>query len=137
MSNVQVDDSQVQNLFSKLGNCEEVMFKALKKGAEALQESTTNLLKSRLGAGATSGKRLGRPMTRGIKIKADKAYNEIVVHIMGDFRLKWFEKGISVPRKTRKTNSNRGTIRGYNFFRDSRTSGIEDIITRSIDEQLR
>ena len=73
-------------------------------------------------------------MLKGVKLKADKAYTEISVHIMGDYRLKWFEKGTK-PRKTkghkitgynrsRRIRSgkggNRGSIRPLYFFKDAR-----------------
>ncbi len=39
-------------------------------------------------------------MEKGIKLRVDKAYSEVILHIMGDYRLKWFEKGTK-PRYTK------------------------------------
>jgi hypothetical protein len=46
-------------------------------------------------------------MESGVKLKVLKDYCEVDVNIMGDFRLKFFEKGTKL-RRTRKTKANRG-----------------------------
>ena len=142
MSNVQVDDSQVVNLFDKLSDTDKILFKALKKGADQLQHQTQQVLTTRLAKSAS--------MLKGVKVRADKVYTEIKVHIMGDYRLRWFEKGTK-PRKTkghrvtgydrwRRVRSgkggNRGSIKPLYFFRDARQSNIEQTILQAIDEQL-
>lgn len=143
MSNVKIDDSQVVNLFDKLNDPQAILFKALKKGAQALQEQTQTNLKT-----AFSG---GSSMAKGVKLKADKAYSEVSVHIMGDYRLKWFEKGTQIRKtkghkitgynRSRRIRSgkgaNRGRIRPYYFFRQARQGNIENIITQAITEQLK
>lgn len=146
MSNVQVDDSQVKNLFDKLSdeNRKTILFRALQKGAKALQAQTQTNLKAAFNGGAS--------MAKGVKLKADKSYNEISVNIMGDYRLRWFEKGTQI-RKTkghkvtgydrwRKVRSgkgaNRGRIRPLYFFRNARQNdAINDVVMQSIDEQLK
>lgn len=56
------------------------MFKALKKGADTLKSKTISNLR--------------RPtLNKGVRVKPNKALNEVQVNIMGDYRLKWFEKG--------------------------------------------
>lgn len=50
-------------------------------------------LRAKVGSGAQS-------MEKGIRLKVDKAYSEVTLHIMGDYRLKWFEKGTK-PRYTK------------------------------------
>lgn len=143
MSNV--DDSQVRNLFAKLDdeNRSRMMFKALKKGAEHLQNQTQTLLRTRLANSAS--------MVKGVKLKSDKSYNEISVHIMGDYRLRWFEKGTK-PRKTkghkvtgynrsRRIRSgkggNRGAIRPLYYFRDARQSDIDSVMIQTLDELMK
>ena len=61
-----------------------------------------------------------KSMIQGIKSSIDvrdPKNNYAKAHIMGEFRLKWFEKGTAL----RKTNDRgeRGRIRPYRFFRDS------------------
>jgi hypothetical protein len=53
-------------------------------------------------------------MRRGIKVSVDKEATYSKVHIMGDYRLKWFEMGTK-PRQTKKGYS-RGFIKPAYFF---------------------
>ena len=60
-----------------------------------------------------------KSMIQGIKSSVDVRDpndNYAKVHIMGEFRLKWFEKGTSL-RKSKK--GMRGRIYGKRFFRDA------------------
>lgn len=129
MNNVSIDVSQIKNLFAKLDehSRQTILFQALKKGAEVLQENTkTQLFSSSLNSSS---------MQKGIKLKADKVYNEVSVNIMGDYRLKWFEKGTK-PRKT-KNKSYRGQIKPLYFFKRARQSNIENVIMQSITDSLK
>lgn len=132
-----IDDSEVMNLFNALDDevRNKIMFKALKAGADYLKQNTTKELTAKLGIGATSGHKLGRPMTQGIKLRADKSFNDVTVNIMGDYRLRFFERGTK-ERITRKTKSKRGSIKPLNFFRSARgnESQINEVIIRTIDE---
>jgi hypothetical protein len=61
-----------------------------------------------------------KSMLQGIRSSVDvrdPEDNYAKVHIMGEFRLKWFEKGTAL-RKTYKKGS-RGRIRPYRFFRNA------------------
>lgn len=140
MSNVQVDDTAVMNLLNSLDedSNKAILNTALRKGANKLASDTKTTLRARLGAGATSPNRWnGRTMESGITTKADKDYIEVSVCILGDFRLKFFEKGTQL-RTTRKTHANRGRIRGLNFFSDARNreGEIIDTINESIKKSL-
>ena len=62
----------------------------------------------------------------------------LVVHILGDFRLKFFELGTKV-RKKRKTGDSTGRIEASYFFRKARqakeseiSNSMNDIIEQSI-----
>lgn len=134
MSNI--DKSQVDRLFDEFSEekANSILFNAIKKGAKKLQSDTKAQLRSRLGTGATSARKW-RSMESGIKLRTEKDYCEATVHIMGDFRLKFFEKGTKV-RMTRKTKANRGAIRPLYFFRSAQQSDIEGLISQSITEQL-
>lgn len=141
MSNVVVDDSSVQNLFRALDDDtrKRILFNALKDGGKKLAEETRIQLKSKLGSGAsTPSKWTGKPMESGIRVKALKDYCEVDVNIMGDFRLRFFEKGTK-QRYTRKTKANRGTIKSLYFFQAARSKEAEitSIINNSIAESLK
>ena len=67
-----------------------------------------------------TGKRY-KSMLQGIKSSIDVRNaddNYAKVHIMGEFRLKWFEKGTAL-RRTYNTKGSRGRIHGKWFFRDA------------------
>lgn len=140
MNNVEIDKSNVDRLLSQLSKekTDAILTKALRKGAKVLQDNTKLQLRSKLGQGATSGKRFGKSLESGIKVKAD-GYGEISVHIMGDFRLKFFEKGIPKNRITRKTKANRGTIDSLQFFKTARQDerSINNAVFQSISKSLK
>jgi len=86
-------------------------------------------------------------MEKGIKIKSEKAYDELLVHIMGDYRLKFFEKGTKerTTKSARTSGSgrrlkrigkggNRGRIKPLYFFRTARDN--EGLINSAIFESL-
>lgn len=140
MNKVTVDDSKVQNLFRALDSDsrKRILFAALKEGGNKLAENTKIQLRNKLGSGATSPNRWnGKTMESGIKVKADKDYCEVDVSVMGDFRLKFFEKG-TVLRQTKK-KANRGSIRALYFFQAARNKSgeITGIINSSISESLK
>lgn len=125
-----IDDKDVNKLFTQLdsGNRKQILINALKAGSKVLYDMTkSNLI-------ATSINSIN--LTKGIKMKTDKAYSEVMVHIMGDYRLKWFEKGTKL-RKTKK-GAIRGLIKPHYFFKRSRDSESEitDAIYNSINNAL-
>lgn len=89
-----IDTSELDNLLDKLSeeNRRKMLFKSLIKGGQTLIKDTEQEL-LRVLPNASRGDKLGKPMTQGIKLKKDKDYSEVMVHIMGDFRLKFFEMG--------------------------------------------
>lgn len=139
MSNVTVDDTSVQNLLNALDadSNKRILFTALKKGGQKLASQTKRSLRAKLGAGATSPNRWnGKTMESGVRLKADQDYCEVSVSILGDFRLKFFEKG-TAQRSLRRGGANRGSIKPVYFFREARQEDISDIINNSITESLR
>lgn len=101
-----VDSSQVDQLLNQLApeTIQEVVFKALKEGANTLKSNTISNLR--------------RPtLNKGVKVKPNKALNEVQVNIMGDYRLKWFEKGT----KDRFTKGHKVT--GYTDSRHLKRTG--------------
>ena len=95
MSDVTMDTSRVDRLLTNLEseNRQKIITEALRRGGQAAQQSVKQSLRAKVGASASS-------MEKGIKLKVDKAYSEVTLHIMGDYRLKWFEKGTK-PRYTK------------------------------------
>lgn len=140
MNNVSVDDSAVRNLFQALDEerRKRILFTALKAGGEKLLSETKVQLRSKLGSGATSPNRWnGKTMESGIRLRADKDYCDVAVNVMGDFRLKFFEKGTKL-RQTKK-KANRGSIKGLYFFQAARSKAdeITAIINSSLAESLK
>lgn len=136
-----INDSSVQNLFRALDDDSRrrILLTALKAGGQKLLKETKIQLRAKLGAGASTPNRWnGKTMESGVKLKVLKDYCEVDVNIMGDFRLKFFEKGTKL-RRTRKTKANRGQIRGLNFFQAARAKEAEitSAINNSIAESLK
>lgn len=101
-----VDSSQVDQLLNQLqpDTIQDIIFKAIKKGADTLKAKTiSNLRKPSL--------------NKGVKVRPNRTANEVSVNIMGDYRLKWFEKGT----KERYTRGHRVT--GYSDSRHLRRTG--------------
>ena len=145
MNNVQIDDKQVLNLFDSLNEetNKRILIDALKKAGKELSAQTKANLKARLGEKATSPNRWdGRTLEDGIRLRVDKDYTEAVVNILGDFRLKFFEKGTK-SRYTRKGfyrgamgSSKEGNSNYRNFFRDARDKDYTASIMESISKSL-
>lgn len=133
MNNSNVDYSEVLNLFNQLEGekRDKILFKALKSGAEVLKRNTQINLNTALGTATT------QQLDNGVRIASDKKDNQVKVHIMGDYRLKWFEKG--TKQRLTKAGASRGSIKPMNFFRNARQAEgeINNAVIQSIDEQLK
>lgn len=154
-----IDSSKVESALDKLSeeNRKEAILKSLIAGGKVLKEETTDELLRVLPNAGRGGRLKDRknnpkPMTKGIRIKADKDYKEVSIHIMGDFRLKWFESGtddryLKKPLKSKYkwTNYNsgsstpyRGKIKGKGFFKKAReSSNMMDAIMKNLDESIK
>lgn len=100
MSNIQVDNRKVLAMFSEMDakNRKRVFRTALRQSAGILVRQTKKNLRSI----ETSGGRLrtntpnrwnGKKMEQGIRSKMEKGDKSMKVHLLGDFRLKFFEMG--------------------------------------------
>ena len=101
-----VDSSQVDQLLNQLqpDTIQDIVFKAIKKGADTSKAKTISNLR--------------RPsLNKGVKVRPNRTANEVSVNIMGDYRLKWFEKGT----KERYTRGHKVT--GYSDSRHLRRTG--------------
>lgn len=140
MSNV--DSSQIDQLLNRLApeTISDIIFKSLKKGADALKSKTIyNLRKPTL--------------NKGVKVRPNKTINEVQVNIMGDYRLKWFEKGTKDrytkghkvtgyidPHHLRRTGKGgyRGRMIARYFFKSAREDeeSVYNAMMSSITESL-
>lgn len=152
MNNVcKIDTKELDEILNNLNerNRKEVMFNSLVKGGNLLVKETQSELLSVLPK-ANRGERYGKPMTKGVKLKKDKDYSEVKVHIMGDYRLKFFEMGtddryLEKPLSSESKSSNkknkgnrpyRGKIIGKGFFKKVRENNhvINVVIDNLIKE---
>lgn len=135
MSNlIEVDAKKVLNLFAELSgkNQQKVYKTALRKAAGILARETKKQLKQKIGSSAThKSSKYGSSLSNGIRVKINNS-EEAKVHIMGDFRLKFFELGTK-QRKLRKNGANRGFIKPLYFFRTAKQNKEQEIFS-NIDQ---
>lgn len=139
---IEVDSTEVLSLFSKLSpkKQKQAYRNTLRKGAMILQKETKSQLK-RTGIKGISKKPKNakwKSMISGIKYRVRKNGEEAKVHIMGEFRLKFFEMGTNI-RVTRKGKS-RGRIKPYRYFaksKESKEREIFDNMNRLLSESIK
>lgn len=126
MSNETFSIDGVDNLakkFSELTGKEQRKAKnnALKKASSILIKAAKSNL-NQVTKGARHPNRWnGKTMESGVRMsKLREDTEEIKVHIMGDFRLKFFQSGTN--RRTTRINANRGSMKKTNFFTNAITS---------------
>lgn len=155
MSNqVEIDAKQVLSMFADLNSKKQrnVYRSALRRAAGILATETKKQLRSSVGKAASSKNWWnGKTLQAGIKSNADREGTESKVHIMGDFRLKFFEMGVPEDRKTtgrntasvrgktpkyrQKKASRRGRITGQHFFRTAKARKEKEIFD-SMDQLI-
>ena len=138
---VTVDASQVLRMFSELNSRQQknVYKNALRKAGRILQKETKTQLRSVVGKAINHKNRWnGKTLGNGVKMKVDKEATEAKVHIMGDFRLKFFELG-TTTRQLRKNEANRGRMKAAHFFKtakDKTEHAIFDNINQMVEESI-
>lgn len=147
------DTSALNSILDNLSedNRRLAMLSALRAGGKVLQQTTKENLKTKLGSGATStSDRNKKPMESGVRLIVDKDYNEVIVSIMKDYRLKWFEMGSDQRylkkdhpkdekhRKTLHKGEYRGRIAALNFFSEARQQDgpVCDAIVTELAKQI-
>lgn len=133
-----VDAKEVLGLFADLNSRQQkqVHRNALRRAANILVKESRTQLRYKLGKKANSRNWWNnKTLASGIKANADKEGKEAKVHIMGDFRLKFFEKGTNVrtttgnstslvrgltPIRRQKKPADRGSIKSEWFFRTAK-----------------
>lgn len=138
---LEIDTKKVLERFAELtGKKQRAVYRnGLRKAARILANETRKELRKIVGAKINSrNKWNGKTLGSGIKYKIDKEGTEAKIHIMGDFRLKFFEKG-TVKRFIRKNKANRGSMKANYFFRASKTNKEKEVfasLDRLISESI-
>lgn len=145
---IEVDDREVMAMFSEMSpkNRKRVLTSALRRSGNILVRQTKkNLRTVTTKSGAlktrTPNRWNGRKMEQGVKIKVkvDNKTKEAKIHLLGDFRLKFFEVGTS-DRYTRKKGAYRGRIEGYRFFKAAKEQTEQKIfgeMDKVLSDQVR
>lgn len=132
MNKLEVDVRQVTQMFAELsGKQQRQSYRnALRRAAGILQKETKKQLRLVIGKAINhKNKWNGKSLGSGIKVKADKEGKEAKVHILGDFRLKFFELGTK-QRKLRKSGANRGRIKASYFFKTAKANKEKEIFSQ-------
>lgn len=147
MNNLEIDIKQVTSMFAELTGRQQrqVYRSALRKGASILSNESKKLLRRSIGKAANHKNWWnGKTLVSGIKANADRNGEQAKVHIMGDFRLKFFEMGTRARRTTghnnasvrgktpirrQKVAANRGSIIAYHFFRTAKANKEKEIFS--------
>ena len=161
---VDIDTRQVDAMLSRLDKttCDNAIFEGVRQASNALKLTTQRVLLSRVPA-ASSTRVTGKPMYEGVQNKHRKEWLESVVHIFGDYRLRWLEGGTAdrytgkrnvydkitgeftgqrrIIRKRRSERKNviryTGRITARNFFADARRqTDAVDIMTKAIIKKI-
>lgn len=154
---IEVDAREVLKLFAELNTNQQrrAYRNALRRAANILVKETRNQLKSKLGRKANSKNWWNnKTLASGIKSNADKEGKEAKVHIMGDFRLKFFEMGTKqrkttgrntasvrgkTPIRRQRKAANRGRIESLKFFntaKDNKEQEIFGTLDKLISESI-
>lgn len=138
---ITVNASDVLRRFANLNGREQkkVYKMALRKASSILVKETKQQLKTVVGRKINSRNSWnGKTLGSGIKISVADDASEAKIHILGDFRLKFFEKG-TATRTLRRGGANRGAMRAHYFFRTAKTNKEQEIfsnIDRLISESI-
>lgn len=140
MANIEVDSRNVLKMFAELSNKNQkkVHRIALAKALSILVKEARSTLKGVIRKSIYSkSKKTGKSLASGIKYRINKEATEGKAHILGDFRLKFFELG--TKERYRKRGGKTGTIKASYFFRTARqnkeseiSSSMNNIISESI-----
>ena len=90
-----IDTSQVDAMLNQLEEgANEAIWEGVKAGANALKYGAQERFRrTRKGASNPQETLGGKPLYEGVQSKYYTDYLEAIVHILGDFKLKWFEAG--------------------------------------------
>ena len=134
----ETDIKPVLNMFKELSYKEQIKTykSALRKSSNVIAKEAKKNLKSSLGKSASHNGKYGR-MNKGIKVRVAKSGKSSKIHIMGDFRLKWFEMG--TKERIRKKGGSTGKISPLYFFKkanDSKKKEAENLLIKNLEEAI-
>jgi hypothetical protein len=138
-----MNNSEILQMFSELNSRQQKKAHkiALQKGTSILVRETKRNFKSVVKRPNSHNRWNGKTFVSGIKNSINKEATEGKVHIMGDFRLKFFELGTNerIRKKRKYSGTSTGTIKAHYFFKKARESkeseisaNMNDIIEQSI-----
>lgn len=143
-SSISIDDSKVLAMFQEFNSKERkaVFRTAIRNGLNILKKQTLTNLKGIIDPSKMNKKdKWGNSFRNGVTTKVYKGNKVGVIHIMKNFKLKWFESGTDEReaktfrgkrlKKTRRT----GRIKAYHFFQRARQSKEQEVLT-SIDRLI-
>lgn len=120
MSDVNVSCESVYAMFDELNqkNRQRVFRSAVTKASGRVIRETRKELRKHVKNTRTKNKWNGRTLEWGIKRKVHKKGKGATIHILGDFRLKFFELGTKTryAKKGYKKPAHRGAVTGSHFF---------------------
>lgn len=137
-----IDTKNVTDMFNEFDKRmrKKTLVSVLRKSAQILRKQTISNLKSVVKRIDTKDK-WNNTLRKGIKISVAKNSESVKVHLMGNFKLKWFEMGTQpryakiFRRKPLKKPRFTGTIKQYNFFKRAKEQ-TETQVFDSIEENL-
>lgn len=135
-NNVIVDASDVKKMFNNVTGKRQktVLRKATRGAAQKLTKGTKQEFRKVVGGKVASSRNWwnGKTLQSGIKYVSDKNISH-KVHIMGDFRLKFWEMG--TQRRYTKKGKYRGYIRKKAFF-DPTMQRMENTLADDIKQSI-
>ena len=152
-----VDTRSVLEMFAELDSRRQKQAhrSALRRGVNILVKEARKSLRTAVRKPNSKNWWNGKTLQSGIKSSINKEVTEGKVHIMGDFRLKFFEMGTKrrrtsgrnkakvrgkTPKYRQHKPSNRGSIKASNFFlkaRNRKEKEISDNMNTIIAESIR
>ena len=152
-----VDTRSVLEMFAELDSRrqKQAHSSALRRGVNILVKEARKSLRTAVRKPNSKNWWNGKTLQSGIKSSINKEVTEGKVHIMGDFRLKFFEMGTKlrktsganrasvrgkIPKYRQHKPSYRGSIKASNFFlkaRNRKEKEISDNMNTIIAESIR
>ena len=139
-----VDTRSVLEMFAELDSRRQKQAhrSALRRGVNILVKEARKSLRTAVRKPNSKNWWNGKTLQSGIKSSINREVTEGKVHIMGDFRLKFFEMGTKrrrtsgrnkakvrgkTPKYRQHKPSNRGSIKPFRFFRRARNQKEKEI----------
>lgn len=144
-----VDDKQVLDMFKEFDSKERkaVFRNAIRNALNIIKKQTLANLKTVINPTMMRKKdKWGNSFANGVTVKVYKGNKQGVIHIMKNFKLKWFETGTEERKvktfrgKTLKKQRRTGKIDASHFFkraRDAKESEALQSIDRLLSESVR